>query len=421
MAKFDYKEKFEKFDKTKFNLLNLNDRFYLEKIAFQFYLTFQEFNNMGTILLDLEQWEEKLDEKLSGKKVDSKGDFIKEVDTIYSSLKEKKSYVDFKGKDNVLKTAYHIVKEENVDAKIMGRCPVASPKTLCCNLETLDAFRNCSYGCSYCSIQSYFNENEIIIDADFKNKLQQTHLDPDRIYHIGTGQSSDSLLWGNKEGHLDELIEFARKNPNLILEFKTKSANVEYLLSIDIPPNVITTWSINPDRIIDNEEHRTANLESRLNAASKIVAKGNLVGFHLHPIIYYEEFKDDYKEVIEKILSRFRPEDVALVSLGTVTFNKKTINEIRNKKITSKILQMPFSEIAGKYSYPIAVKEEIFSTVYEAFTPWHKSVFFYLCMEAYEIWDSVFKYRYQDNDDFEKNMKASYMQKINLKHQNRSC
>ncbi|MCK4710858.1 MAG: DNA photolyase, partial [Gammaproteobacteria bacterium] len=72
----------------------------------------------------------------------------------------------------------------------LGRCPVASPKTLCCNLQTLDAVDNCGYGCSYCSIQSFFDGKQINFDKGFADKLKNLQLDPDKTYHIGTGQSS---------------------------------------------------------------------------------------------------------------------------------------------------------------------------------------------------------------------------------------
>ncbi len=35
-------------------------------------------------------------------------------------------------------------------------------------------------------------------------------------------------MWGNKEGILDALFDFAKSNPNVILEFKTKSNNIKY-------------------------------------------------------------------------------------------------------------------------------------------------------------------------------------------------
>ncbi|MCP4236903.1 MAG: DNA photolyase, partial [Aestuariibacter sp.] len=137
----------------------------------------------------------------------------------------------------------------------LGRCPVASPRTRCCNLQTLDAVENCGYGCSYCSIQSFFDGKQISFDSSFSDKLQNLVLDPEQTYHIGTGQSSDSLMWGNSHDVLDGLIDFARTNNNVILELKTKSANVGHLLRAQAPRNMIFTWSLNTPTLIHHEEH----------------------------------------------------------------------------------------------------------------------------------------------------------------------
>jgi len=107
---------------------------------------------------------------------------------------------------------------------------VASEKTRCCNLLTLDAVESCGFDCSYCSIQSFYNEGKVVFDTNFKERLKSLKLDRGKYYHIGTGQSSDSLMWGNRGGVLDGLFEFARENSNVILELKTKSDNIEYLL-----------------------------------------------------------------------------------------------------------------------------------------------------------------------------------------------
>ncbi|NIO39317.1 MAG: DNA photolyase, partial [Burkholderiales bacterium] len=79
---------------------------------------------------------------------------------------------------------------------------------------TLDAIENCGFGCSYCSIQSFYHGNQIYFDPGFAQKLNALKVHHDRVYHIGTGQSSDSLMWGNKHGVLDALAAFARKHPN---------------------------------------------------------------------------------------------------------------------------------------------------------------------------------------------------------------
>ena len=295
----------------------------------------------------------------------------------------------------------------------LGRCPVASPRTLCCNLQTLDAVDNCGYGCSYCSIQSFFDGKEISFDLGFTDKLNNLELDPDKIYHIGTGQSSDSLMWGNSHGVLDALIGFARSNPNVILELKTKSANVNHLIRANAPKNILCTWSLNTPTLIRHEEHGTVSLEKRLAAARKVADAGHVVGFHFHPIIHYDRWQRDYQTVIEKLTNQFNPEEVALVSMGTLTYIKSVMREIRKQAVPGQILKMPMVDADGKMSYPDDIKLSLFTSVYGCFPDsWKENVFYYLCMENQRFWKPVFGFEYASNDEFEQAMKAAYLKKI---------
>jgi spore photoproduct lyase len=295
----------------------------------------------------------------------------------------------------------------------LGRCPVASPRTLCCNLQTLDAVDNCGYGCSYCSIQSFFDGKQISFDRGFADKLKKLQLDADKTYHIGTGQSSDSLMWGNSHGVLDAVIEFAADHPNVILELKTKSANVSHLLKVKPGRNILCTWSLNTPTIIEHEEHGTASLDKRLQAARKMADAGYVVGFHFHPMVHYQNWAEDYQAVVEKLAEMFSPDEVALVSIGTLTYIKSVMSEIRKRAIPSQILKMPMVDAAGKKSYPDEIKLAMFKHLYQSFPDsWKDDVFFYLCMENAELWEPVFGYRYASNDEFEAAMKGSYLRKI---------
>lgn len=298
----------------------------------------------------------------------------------------------------------------------LGRCPVASPRTLCCNLQTLDAVENCGYGCSYCSIQSFFDGKQIRFDKGFADKLKNLQLDANKTYHIGTGQSSDSLMWGNSHGVLDAVIDFARDNPNVILELKTKSANVSHLLRADAPKNIICTWSLNTPTLIQYEEHGTAALDKRLDAARKMADAGFLVGFHFHPIVHYDQWQQDYQRVVKQLGSSFLPEEVALVSMGTLTYIKSVMREIRKRAIPTQILKMPMVDSNGKQSYPDEIKLSLFSHVYNCFPQsWKEDVFYYLCMENQRLWKPVFGYEYASNIEFEAAMKKAYLDKIRLK------
>ena len=302
--------------------------------------------------------------------------------------------------------------EISKDGVGLGACPVASGGTRCCNLLTLDAVESCGFDCSYCSIQSFYNQNKIGFDKDFKTKIENLALDPNEIYHIGTGQSSDSLMWGNRNGILDILFEFAKKNPNVILEFKTKSDNIKYFLENEVPKNIIVTWSLNTSVIIKNEEHLAASLEERVKSARRLADKGVLVGFHFHPIVVYKDYLGDYKKIYDELLEKFIPEEVVLISMGTLTFIKPVIKQLRQREMKTKILQMPFETINGKQSYSIETKKEMFSHLYQSFRPWHGKVYFYMCMEAQELWKDVFGYEYSCNNQMEEFMKNSYMEKI---------
>ena len=410
----NYQEKFNQAIQNSFyDKLDVANKRFIEKIAFDKRLSLQEIRNLITIARDLELWDEGLLESFFVEHPNKKVSLQKTTQN-YKLLRDKKnSYENFQPNIKRSEQKYNFKVEEK-DGFGLGLCPVASEKTRCCNLLTLDAVESCGFDCSYCSIQSFYNQNTITFDKNFAEKLAALKLDPNKTYHIGTGQSSDSLMWGNREGVLDALFDFAQRYPNVILEFKTKSDNISYLLENDVPKNILCTWSLNTPTIVANEEHLTATLDKRLSAARKIADKGVKVGFHFHPIVEYEGYLEEYKRVYDTVLEMFDPDEVALVSFGTLTFIKPVIKQLRERDFKTKITQMPFDDAAGKFSYPLKTKIEMFSHAYDSFSPWHKKVFFYLCMEPHSLWKECFGYEYATNNDFEKDMLYNYTKKLGL-------
>ncbi|OQX74389.1 MAG: hypothetical protein B6D59_02715 [Campylobacteraceae bacterium 4484_4] len=405
-----------------FHALSQKERDFLLEAAQKYRFSLQTFRQIAEIAVDLRQWGEPgiasvfphhLQNSYQGKKLQSM--ILSDLKQKWQRLKEHPTAYRSESHNNYRAESFKITatQKEHVG---FGMCPVASAKTRCCNLLTLDAVESCGFDCSYCSIQSFYNENRIVFDTNFEEKLQNLQIDPDEIYHIGTGQSSDSLMWGNRYGVLDALVAFAKKHPNVILELKTKSKNIDYLLKHEIPPNIIVTWSLNPQIVIDHEEHLTASLDERINAARAVADKGILVGFHFHPMIHIEKWREEYGAVFARLLKEFDASEVILVSLGTLTFIKPVIKKIRQRDFKSKILQIPLVDAGGKLSYPLDIKREMFKFAYESLSPWHKKVFFYMCMEDHSLWRDVFGYAYPTNESFENDMKLFYMNKI-TRHQ----
>jgi spore photoproduct lyase len=406
----EYMSKLEGFeDKTLFPRLASEEQQFIRELAKSYRLSFQEFRQAVEYCRDLsmwqhgslQQWWQRYHEDHPGFDIQSRKKLFRQLNTHIKSLKsEAKRYsVDSPltpDRQPALK-----IRTEPSNKKIHGLCPVASEKTVCCNLHTIDAVQNCMYGCSYCSIQTFYNDS-ITFDERLADKLKDIELEPDRFYHFGTGQASDSLVWGNRNGNLDALCKFANDHQNVLLEFKTKSDNISYLLEHDIPDNVVCSWSLNTAAVIANEEHLTVNLERRIYAARQVADKGIKVAFHFHPMVYYEGWDQDYPAIATELMTRFSPEEVRFISFGSVTLIKPVIKKIREQGLPSKILQMDFvTDPHGKMTYADEIKSAMFSTMYDSFCTWHDTVLIYLCMEKAEIWQQAFGFSYPTNRDLE--------------------
>ncbi|MDO8494541.1 MAG: hypothetical protein Q7S68_04315 [Deltaproteobacteria bacterium] len=377
----------------------------LDSIAEKYRLTFQERRIVEEAATDLKMWGEKSLEEWWRSQSGSKDEILKALRKQIHLLQTDKKYSDRTMSPPEREPLRQEQKQS--DKKIAGLCPVASEETVCCNLRTIDVAENCGFGCSYCTIQTFYGD-KVVFDAELGKKLKAIPLDPTRLYHYGIGQSSDSLMWGNRFGIFDDLCGWAAENPNVLLEFKTKSNNVGYFLENEIPKNVVLSWSLNTPTIIQNEEHFTARLEQRLEAARKAADRGIKVAFHFHPMVYYEGWSQDYKAVTEQLLKEFQPAEVAFVSIGTLTYIKPVLKAIRQRGGETKILQMPMVKAAKhKWSYPNEVKIEMFRHLYSSLESWQSKTFFYICMEKAEIWNAVFGFAYPTNEEFEKSLLAN--------------
>ncbi len=378
----------------------------IREISFRFYLTFQEFRQLVNSARDLEMWGESGLAEWWKRQARSAGDkriFLKKLDRHLLALRrsEKKYPATAQNNNSLRPVATRPVVYTRTAKNIIGPCPVASPKTVCCQLQTIDAVENCVYGCSYCTIQTFYTDHTVI-NTGLREKLAQLKIDRDRYYHFGSGQASDSLALGNLGGILDDLCSFAADHPNVLLEFKTKSKNIDYFLKKNIPPNIVCSWSLNPEIIITHEEHFTASLQERLSAARELADRGIKIAFHFHPLIYYHGWATDYPAIAGRIIDKFTAEEVLFLSFGALTLIKPVIQKIRNLGIKTKTLQMELAaDPHGKWTYPDEVKIRMIRKIYRAFKPWQDKVYMYLCMEKANIWLKTLGYCYQNNSIFE--------------------
>jgi spore photoproduct lyase len=417
----DYSAKFESFKaQTLYGKLSGEQQAFIRDIAVAHRLTFQELRRAAEVYRDLSMWgegelaewwaRERRQTQLDGPEL--KKHLLRRLEAHVEKLTATPARYPENGLPRPAERQKSVIRTEKPAKKRHGMCPVASPKTVCCQLRTIDAAEGCPLGCSYCAIQTFYRA-EIVIDDDLGAKLMAIPVDPARLVHFGSGQSSDSLVFGNRNGMLDALLGFARQRPNVILELKTKSDNVGYLLEIDVPPNVVCSWSLNTPTVIRNEEHFTASLEQRLRAARSVADKGVKLAFHFHPLVCYQGWETEYPAVAAEVMERFSATEVAFVSFGSLTLIKPAIRKIRELGHPTKVLQAKLvPDPHGRLTYPDDLKVRMFQTMLRSFDAWRDKVYIYLCMEKRGIWQETFGWVYPTNDDFESDFCRKVMAKL---------
>lgn len=278
------------------------------------------------------------------------------------------------------------------------RCPGATQKKAltCCNYHVLNLGSQCNMNCSYCYLQSYLNSSvsKIFtnIDQALEELQQMAEQHPDQPFRVGTGEIIDSLSLDPITLYSRKLITFFNKFPKWILEFKTKSAHVDQFLDVPHQGNTVVSWSINPDYIINREEHGTARLHERMAAAQKCLQKGFRIALHIDPMIYHPEWKTNYSQLAEVINKNFKPEDIHVISLGTLRFQPEQRHMMRERfGLDSLVTQAEMFPSEGhKWRYDSHLRTEMFQHMLQSLKSQNAAWNIFLCMETPETWIQAF-------------------------------
>ncbi len=273
---------------------------------------------------------------------------------------------------------------------------------ICCGYQIIILAVNCPIDCSYCILQGYLNNPAITmyvnIDEVCAQVEQKLSGDRGRIFRLGTGELGDSLAFDGMTSFSTFLVPFFAGKKNAIFELKTKTDEVNNLLDLDHGGKTVVSWSMNPEKVIAEEERNASTLEQRLVAAEECQQQGYPIGFHFDPLIYYPEWERGYREVIEKIFERIDGKGIIWISLGGFRFPPYLKPIIRSRFPTSKILLGElFPGNDGKFRYLKSIRVGMYRKMVGWLRDYEPSLFIYLCMESREVWEKVFGWSPENN------------------------
>lgn len=169
----------------------------------------------------------------------------------------------------------------------------------------------CVGHCHYCYLQTtmsakpyiriYVNIDEILAKAGEYIKEREPE-----ITRFEAACTGDPISIEHLTGALKHYIEFMAKQEFGRLRFVTKFANVDNILGIDHRGHSRIRFSINSSYVIRNFEPSTSTIEERIEAAGKIAEDGYPLGFIIAPIIKYEGWEHEYKQLLYMLYERLK-------------------------------------------------------------------------------------------------------------------
>ncbi len=269
-------------------------------------------------------------------------------------------------------------------------CP-GTKAYICCGYQILQVGTNCPLDCSYCILQAYFNQPSLRIFVNLEDELEpigrlvDSH--PEKIFRIGTGEFTDSLALDPLLGWSDILLPFVSKRKNVILELKTKTDQIEGLLSSKYRDRIIVSWSLNSPHIASREDHKAPGIKKRLQAARRCQAEGFILGFHFDPLIQHPGWKEGYTRTLEIMDEYIDPKGIIWTSLGCLRYMPPLKSIIRKRHPGTRILDGEFVPgLDGKMRYFKPIRIDMYGFMREMLGKWHQDLGLYLCMESHEIW-----------------------------------
>jgi spore photoproduct lyase len=255
-----------------------------------------------------------------------------------------------------------------------------------CGYHIFNCGFGCVFECSYCFLQQYTNTPGIILPANLNAYFDSLKHYQHSGMRLGTGEFSDSLALDPITDYSKSIIDFLKNYPKVTFEFKTKSIHVANLLGQTPRGNIVVSWSLNPQKMIDRNEFLTPALNDRLKAAQACSKAGYKIGFHFDPLIHYPGWRKDYENVVSRIFDFLSPRCIVWISLGTFRFSPslKPILEARfpNNSILDGELFLGYD---NKLRYSFQARQDMYRHLLTTIRKFSKKIWVYLCMEDHAM------------------------------------
>lgn len=247
----------------------------------------------------------------------------------------------------------------------------------------------CPFDCSWCYLKGTFRFRPegikpVVKDSEKVKSHVQSFLQEVKTPEIlNTGEIADSLMMENGANAFSNFIIplFEEQDKHKVL-FVTKSNNIKNLLEIDRHRQVIISFSLNALPVAELWEKRAPKVLDRIKAAEGLNKAGYEVRLRIDPMVPVENWVELYRELIDLIFSRFRPERITFGSLRGL---QSTIN---GTKDTSWVHYLKETSNWGK-KVDFTTRLKMYSEIINYMRKKYKYDAIALCKETKAMWQKL--------------------------------
>ena len=225
----------------------------------------------------------------------------------------------------------------------------------------------CTASCMYCYLVCNYNKCaylRLFVNREkMLEKIIKTAEKSDKDLTFEIGSNSDLVLENTITDNLVWTIENFKDSKKGKLTFPTKFDMVEPLLDLDHKGKIIARVSVNPEEIINNVEFGTSRLDGRINAINRLKEAGYEVGILIAPVIFVENWKEEYLALIKTLESRLSTKVKKDVFFEIIFMTYSYVHTKINEEAFPKAINLYNKELMtgrgrGKYWYKAKLREE---------------------------------------------------------------
>lgn len=223
----------------------------------------------------------------------------------------------------------------------------------------------CYLVCNYnkCAYLRLFVNREEMLDRIIK-KADKEFEENGREAVFEVGSNSDLVLENTITGNLKWTIEkFVSSSEHGLLTFPTKFDMIDDILDIEHNSRIIARVSLNPEEIINKVEFGTSRLKGRMEAINKLKQAKYDVGILIAPVIFVDNWKELYGELIEQMSKELSEEVKKDVFFEVIFMTYSFVHTKINEEAFPNAINLYSKELMtgrgrGKYMYRKELREE---------------------------------------------------------------